>query len=79
MMDLLIQLKETEYWPAIRQFNRLKDEWALNSLGSIDPFKEPTSLARTQGVRIGLFFLEKEVNQEFEERSKKAEANTVEE
>jgi len=61
MKTLLKELADTRYWQAILRLNRIKDSQALNSLSSIDPFKDPTGLARTQGIRIGMFYIEQEI------------------
>lgn len=68
MMDLLVELSKTSAWQAILRFNRLKDSDAIQSLASTDPFKDPTSMARTQGIRIGLYYIEQDVNRELERR-----------
>ena len=68
MKDRLVGLPETEVWEALKMFNRLKDAEILSALGSTDPFKDPTSLARAQGIRIGLFYLEQEIDRAYEEK-----------
>ena len=62
MNTLLKELADTRYWQAILRFNRIKDSQALNSLSAIDPFKDPTALARTQGIRMGMYYIEQEVS-----------------
>ncbi len=61
MKAILKELADTPYWQAILRFNRIKDAQAINSLASADPFKNPTELARTQGVRMGMYYVEQEV------------------
>ena len=58
MVDLLIELSGTSYWHAIKKFVRNMDSHIINSLISIDPFKNPTEMARSQGMRNGLYSLE---------------------
>lgn len=72
-LEILSELPNSNFWSALQFYNRQKDSWALNTLGSLDVFKEPTSAARAQGIRIGVFFLEKEILEFLEEKRKKEE------
>lgn len=74
MMDLLVKLTDTEFWPAIQRWTRNKDNDILSSLASIDPFKNPTELSRIQGMRMGIYGLERESTSEAEKRRKLEEA-----
>lgn len=76
MLDLLVSLTESEYWPAIQRYNRRRDAMVMQSLRSIDPFKDTTQMARIQGIGIGLFDLENGVNEE-KRRREKAEKEQV--
>lgn len=63
--ELTKTLKEfykTIYWQAIKQFNYSALSSADSTLRSLDAFKEPTQMARTQGIITGLFYLENYVN-----------------
>lgn len=73
MNALLADLVESKYWKAIVRYNRIVDANTLNSLASLDPFKEPTLVARNQGVRIGLYYLEQTAARERDERRKEEE------
>ena len=75
MNALLAQLVESKYWNAILRYNRSIDASTLNSLASIDPFKEPTLVARSQGLRIGLYHMEQTAFREFEDMRKSEEAD----
>jgi len=77
MNNFLGELADTTFWQAILRFNRTKDAQAINSLASMDPFKDPTSMARTQGIRIGLYYLEQEVGRRRKDADKKDEEETV--
>lgn len=68
MENTLVGLFYTEFWPVICKYNRKVDADTLTSLISIDPFKEPTSMARAQGMRMGLYSLENFVNEEVARR-----------
>jgi len=71
MNTLFLELADTQLWQAILRYNRIKDAQAINSLASLDPFKDPTAVARTQGIRIGTYGIETEVNRLKEESNKK--------
>lgn len=77
MLDLLVELADSIFWPAIQKYNRLRDDIISNVFNSIDPFKEPTQMARTQGVRIGLYDLEGAVITAIKERNKKIDKETI--
>lgn len=51
---LLVTLEDTPYWQAVCRYLSRRAQIAGDSLLSIDPFKNPTEMARTQGIRIGL-------------------------
>ena len=76
MNSLLAQLVDSKFWNAILRYNRSIDASTLNSLASLDPFKEPTLVARSQGLRMGLYHLEQTAFRQYEE--KKALENTSE-
>ena len=69
MNDLFVELRYTSFWQAILKFNRIRDKVATDSLAVLDPFKNPTQVARAQGIRNGLYDLEIEVNNRIEERA----------
>ena len=75
MEDMKVMLKELEgtpTWFAIIKYNQERLLNAQNALITLDPFKEPTAMARYQGVMSGLLDLQEGViSLKFE--SKKAE------
>jgi hypothetical protein len=73
MDKLLAELADTTFWQAVLRFNRTKDAQAINSLASTDPFKDPTSMARTQGIRIGLYYIEQEINRKIKSNNEAQE------
>jgi len=75
-LDLLVELSNSHLWKSIINLNRQKDSELLSALASIDPFKEPTVMARTQGIRQGIYFLESLVNLEIEKRAKTERKDT---
>lgn len=54
MYALLKDLPNTELWIAILKYNEQRMLYSQNSLFSGDPFKEPTNMARNQGIMLGL-------------------------
>ena len=70
MYDLLVELVSTPYWPAIVRHNNLRSSKADDALRSIDPFKMPTEMARSQGIRSGIRDLEETIVMIIENRKK---------
>ena len=70
MVNYIYELSKTNTWRAIQRYNMLKDAEVISSLAVLDPFKEPTQVARTQGIRIGLYYIEQLVKQEFDRRKR---------
>lgn len=58
---MLVELSESKYWKYIMKQSRSQDKLCIDTLISIDMFKEPTTAARMQGMSTGLFSLESEV------------------
>jgi hypothetical protein len=75
MNDILVELRSTPYWIAIMRLNRLKDSEIMSSLASNDPIKEATTISRTQGMRLGLYFLEQYVVTEVKRREEQNNPN----
>jgi len=72
MWSLLIELSGTMFWEAIKRFRNIRQIVAESALCAIDPFKNPTLMARNQGIRIGLAELEIQVEAEKEKRERVA-------
>lgn len=58
MMNYLYQLSKTHYWQAIIKLNRLKDSEILAAISTMDPVRQPTDMARNQGMRNGIYLIE---------------------
>ena len=58
----LVQLSETVMWQALLRRIRVKDYYAIGSIATLDPFKQPTELARCQGKRMMAYEIENDVN-----------------
>lgn len=58
MINLLLELSDTEYWTAIMKYFDERLSLTTNSIFDLDPFKDPTKVARIQGLRLGLSDLE---------------------
>jgi hypothetical protein len=69
--NLLIELSSTRYWLAIMAYYGGLETIAVQSLRSVDAFKEPTEVARKQGFLSALPYLSDYVNMVKEERRKK--------
>lgn len=76
MEELMVQLSGTAYWPALVRYNRIRDSVILSSLSITDPFQEPTQVARSQGIRTGLYDFEEAIRS-LKESVDKAEAESV--
>lgn len=57
MNELLLELSDTAIFRAIINYAYKRDKLITDAMRSIDPFKEPTLLARNQGISTGLFDL----------------------
>ena len=58
MQDLLKGLTDTRYWVAISKYVQSRLMIANGSITTLDPIKEPTSMARAQGIMSGLMDLQ---------------------
>lgn len=77
MGALLKELTETKYWIAISKYVQSRLMVANGSLAVIDPIKEPTTLARAQGIMSGLMDLQdmtNKIRESIEAAEKKAQA-----
>lgn len=61
MLELLKELENTNMWIAILRYTQQRLQHTQGSLYSADPFKDPTNLARTQGMMLGLSDLQNAV------------------
>ena len=67
MKELFLELSRSVYWPAILKYLDGRRAFAEGGLKTIDAFKEPTNMARTQGVINGVSDLEGAVDLVVEE------------
>ena len=58
MINQLKELEDTRYWVAITRYVQARLITAQASLCALDPVKDPTSLARAQGIISGLLDLQ---------------------
>jgi hypothetical protein len=61
MKNLLKELEGTPTWFAIIKYNQERLLNAQNALITLDPFKDPTAMARYQGVMTGILDLQEGV------------------
>ena len=86
MLSLLKELEETRYWIAIVRYVQERMVIAERTLILVDPIKEGTQLARTQGILNGLMDLHNMIiqakqtikNAEKKENEKNSETPKVE-
>jgi len=51
---LLLEWLDSKYFAPYEKLIKIRMLASVNGLASVDPFKEPTLMARYQGIRIGL-------------------------
>lgn len=73
MNELLLDLSRSDTWLAISKYAQIRYTQIDNGLRTIDPFKNPTEMARTQGFFGGVSDLFKYV-EELQKKAKEAEA-----
>ncbi len=78
MYNLLIELVDTEYWKAIKKFFDSRALEAEQSLFSLDPIQNPSSIAKVQGLRLGYLSLESSIVQKIEDRKEKSKEESGE-
>lgn len=77
LSGLLLELADSKYWPAIQTYYKGLSDIAEQTLRAVDPFKNPTEMARNQGFRLALDYLdlyigiEKKKKKEVEEKEEK--------
>lgn len=73
MRQRLKELVGSQYWPAILKYFDSRSSFVEGALRTIDPFKEPTQVARNQGLLMGLGDLEEAVSLLIEEDKQRKE------
>ena len=61
MESILSELPESQFWIAILKYNQHRLGMSQSALFSGDPFKDPTGMARNQGILLGLSDLQNAV------------------
>ena len=75
LAELLIELADSKYWSAIMTYYNGLAVLAEQTLKSVDPFKNPTEMARNQGFRSALDYLSRYIEEEKKNRLNKAKAD----
>ena len=70
LADILIELSDSKYWPAIQAYYNGLRALAEQTLFSTDPFKNPTVMAQNQGFRSALDYLSTYIQTEKNKREK---------
>ncbi len=73
MDDILVELYDTYFWRAMQRYNDYRKVIATSSLITLDPFKNPTIVARNQGILSGLVDLGDYIKKIKENRKKSEE------
>ena len=77
MDALLVSLYSRMEWKALTRLISREMIVAENSLCTIDPFKEPTEVARNQGKRMGMYTIEQYVKAVAEKSNNPNEDETL--
>ena len=78
MFTLLYQLEQSEYWKAILRYSQIRSSYTQSAILSADPVKDPTLIARNQGIMIGLSDMQNAVIMLWQEKQKVEEENSTE-
>ncbi len=75
MLHEMESLEQTSAWVAILKYTQIRLQHSQSAVISGDPFKEPTNLARNQGVMLGLCDLQNAIILLKRDREEKNRAN----
>lgn len=70
MFTLLYQLESSEFWIAMLRYNQIRSSYTQSVVLSADPVKEPTLIARNQGIMLGLSDLQNAIIMLWQEKQK---------
>jgi hypothetical protein len=70
MFKLLYNLEQSEFWIAILRYNQIRSSYTQSVVLSADPVKDPTLIARNQGIMLGLADLQNAVIMLWQEKQK---------
>lgn len=74
MFQLLYEIEQTPYWVALVRYNQLRSGQIQSGILTADPVREPTQIARNQGIMMGLADLQNAIVMLWQERAMKAKA-----
>lgn len=63
MEKILVELSTTIYWQAIVKLITTYDLNIMNAVLGLDPNKQATDIARYQGQRVGLYYLNGQISE----------------
>ena len=70
MFKLLYQIEQSEYWIAMLRYNQIRSSYTQSVVLSADPVKDPTLIARNQGIMLGLADLQNAIIIMWQEKQK---------
>lgn len=70
MFKLLAQLEQSEFWIAMLRYNQIRSSYTQSAILAADPVKDPTLIARNQGIMIGLSDLQNAIIMLWQEKQK---------
>lgn len=57
MDEILLTFSNTVQYQAVLKYLTMRDQLVTNGIRALDPFKQPTEIARNQGIGMGLMDL----------------------
>jgi hypothetical protein len=63
MEKYLVELSRSVYWQAIIKLTTEFDLQIINAILSLDPVKQSVDIARAQGQRLGIYFLNEQIKE----------------
>jgi hypothetical protein len=70
-------MEQSEYWIALMRYNQIRSSYTQSAILSADPVKEPTMIARNQGIMMGLADLQNAIIMLWQEKQKAANPDTT--
>jgi len=75
MFALMYQMEQSEYWPAMMRYNQIRSSYTQSAILVADPVKEPTIIARNQGIMLGLADMQNAIIMMWQEKKQQEAEN----